>query len=220
MTHDATDVAIRFPAEDPQLRIRMHGLCYRMLGSLDEADDVLQEAYLRWRRIDASLVASPEAWLTTACTRLCIDRLRLASRQREQYPGQWLPEPLPEPLIDAENQIEVDETLSFALLLAMEALSPDQRAAFLLHDVFGLTFREVAHAIDVDEATCRQLAARARKQLRVGRARFAPTPAEMRRIGDAFFRALRTGDVELLASVLSDDATLVADGGGLASAYP
>ncbi|HZH03266.1 MAG TPA: sigma-70 family RNA polymerase sigma factor [Myxococcaceae bacterium] len=184
------------------------GLAYRMLGSVAEAEDVVQDAFLRWCEVDREKVAEPRAYLARAVSRLCLDRMGSATRRREQYVGTWLPEP-----VVAEPAQTLADDLSVALLLALERLSPLERAAFLLHDVFDMDYAEVAEAIERTEPACRQLAARAREHVRGERPRYAPSDAEARKVADAFLAAAATGDVEGLARVLAEDAVFYADGG-------
>ena len=192
---------------DP-LRQRLVRVAYRMLGSIADAEDVLQDAFLRWLDVDRDAVREPEAFLRRVVTRLCLDRLKSVRRGRETYVGPWLPEPVVE---SAEDEID-DVTLP--LLMALERLSPLERAAFLLHDVFGLGFEEVAATIGRGPATCRQLASRARGHVRADRPRY-PVPRERGlEIAEAFFAASRDGDMESLRALLAADVTLYADGGG------
>lgn len=192
---------------DP-LRQRLVRVAYRMLGSVADAEDVLQDAFLRWLDVDRNAVREPEAFLRRVVTRLCLDRLKSVRRGRETYVGTWLPEPVVE---SADDEID-DVTLP--LLMALERLSPLERAAFLLHDVFGLGFEEVAATIDREPAACRQLASRARGHVRADRPRY-PVPRERGiEIAEAFFAASRDGDMECLRALLAADVTLYADGGG------
>jgi RNA polymerase sigma-70 factor (ECF subfamily) len=180
------------------------GLAYRMLGSVAEAEDVVQDAFLRVAHITD--VQEPRAYLARVVTRLCLDRLKSARAKREEYVGTWLPEPVVE---DATSPIAED--LSIALMMALERLSPLERAAFLLHDVFDMDYSAVAQMLERSEAACRQLAARAREHVRQDRPK--PTPAD-ERVVEAFAQALATGDVTALASLLAEDAVLYSDGGG------
>ena len=185
---------------DP-LRQRLVRVAYRMLGSVADAEDVLQDAFLRWLDVDRNAVREPEAFLRRVVTRLCLDRLKSARRGRETYVGPWLPEPVVEL---AEDEID-DVTLP--LLMALERLSPLERAAFLLHDVFGLGFEEVAATIGREPAACRQLASRARDHVRADRPRY-PVPRERGlEIAQAFFAASRDGDMERLRALLAADVT-------------
>jgi len=188
------------------LRPTLMRVAYRMLGSVSDAEDVVQEAFIRWMGTDRSQVREPEAFLRRTVTRLCLDQLKSARRQRETYIGPWLPEPIVE-----EDDLE-DVTLP--LMLALERLSPLERAAFLLHDVFGLEFEEVATAIDRDSAACRQLAARARGHVREARPRFKVEKQRGLEIAEAFFAASRSGDMQALGALLTADVSGHADGGG------
>ena len=194
-------------------RGRLLGLAYRMLGSRSDADDVVQDAYIRFA--GAPDVHNPEAFLVTVVTRLCLDRLRSAKAQREIYVGPWLPEPV----FDAEGlapdtATELADDLSFALLLALDRLSPRERAAFLLHDVFDVPFSEIARMLDRTEAACRQLATRARRAVRDTRPAPAAAPDSYARLLSAFSEAVASGDVSRLAGLLRADAVAVTDGGG------
>jgi RNA polymerase sigma-70 factor, ECF subfamily len=191
------------------------GLAYRMLGSLAEAEDAVQEAYLRWHRADIAAIDDPRAFLAKVVTRLCLDHLKSARVRRERYVGPWLPEPvLDTAALDAESAGEYAHDLSVALMLTLERLSPLERAAFLLHDVFDVPFVEIAAALGRDTAACRQLAARARIHVRAARPRFTPSPDEGALLADAFRRAVRSGDVGAMTQLLTDDAVLLTDGGG------
>ncbi len=188
------------------LRPQLKRVAYRMLGSLADADDILQEAFIRWMKADRGTVREPEAFLRRVVTRLCLDQLKSARAQRETYIGPWLPEPV------VEEEIEDDVTLP--LMLALERLSPLERAAFLLHDVFGLSFEEVAKTIQRDAAACRQLAARARTHVREARPRFQVDKQRGIQLAEAFFAASRSGDMKALGAMLADDISVYSDGGG------
>jgi len=185
------------------------GLAYRMLGSVAEAEDIVQDAFLRWREVDRAAIDEPRAYLARVVSRLCLDRMKSASHRREHYVGMWLPEP-----VIAEPAQEIADDLSVALLLALERLSPLERAAFLLHDVFDMDYAAVGETIERSELACRQLAARAREHVRDGRSRYQANEDDARKVADAFVSAAMTGDVGGLARVLADDAVLYADGGG------
>lgn len=204
-------------ASDPQgatefepYRTFLSGLAYRMLASVAEAEDVVQDAFLLWREVDRAVIAAPRAYLARVVSRLCLDRLKSARNQREQYVGTWLPEPV----VAAPAQTLADD-LSVALLLALERLSPLERAAFLLHDVFDMDYDAVAAAIDHSEAACRQLAARARAHVRQDRPRYPADDTRARELANAFVAAAATGDVHGLAQLLADDAVVYSDGGGI-----
>ena len=188
------------------LRPTLMRVAYRMLGSVADAEDVVQEAFIRWMKADRAVVRQPEAFLRRTVTRLCLDQLKSARRKRETYVGPWLPEPLVE-------EDEVDD-VSLPLMLALERLSPLERAAFLLHDVFGLQFEDIAVEIDRDPAACRQLAARAREHIRQARPRFKVEKQRGLEIAEAFFNASRSGDMKALGAMLSADVAAHADGGG------
>jgi RNA polymerase sigma-70 factor, ECF subfamily len=192
---------------DP-LRPKLIRIAYRMLGSVADAEDVVQEAFLRWIDADRQAVREPEAFLRRVVTRLCLDQLKSARHRRETYIGPWLPEPVIE---TAEEEID-DVTLP--LMLALERLSPLERAAFLLHDVFGVRFDEIAETIGREPATCRQLASRARTHVRAARPRFHMPKERGLEIAAAFFAASRGGDMQQLRSLLAADVTAYADGGG------
>lgn len=201
------------------LRGYLVGLAYRMLGSRAEAEDMVQEAYLRWHDTDRAAVREPRAFLSTTVTRLCLDHLKSARARREEYVGQWLPEPLlDDPALSPQGASEYANDLSVALLLTLERLSPLERAAFLLHDVFDMDFNAVGEALGRDAAACRQLAARARNHVREERPRFRPSPEEEARVFSAFTDALGKGDMDGLVQVLAKDAVFYSDGGGKATA--
>jgi len=190
------------------LRPRLIRIAYRMLGCVADAEDTVQEAFLRWANINREAVKEPEAFLRRTVTRLCLDRLKSARHRRETYVGVWLPEPVLE-----TTEHEPDD-LTLPLMLALERLSPLERAAFLLHDIFGATFDEVAETIGRDPAACRQLATRARTHIRAARPRFRISKEHGLQIAQAFFDATRHGDLQTLRSLLAADITVYADGGG------
>jgi RNA polymerase sigma-70 factor, ECF subfamily len=196
---------------DP-LRPRLIRIAYRMLGSVADAEDVVQEAFLRWLDADRDVVREPEAYLRRVVTRLCLDHLKSARHRRETYVGPWLPEPVVEAAED-----EIDD-ITLPLMMALERLSPLERAAFLLHDVFGVSFEEIAETIDREPATCRQLASRARTHVRAARPRFPMPKQRGLQIAAAFLAATRSGDMQELRSLLAADVTVYADGGGKTSA--
>lgn len=196
-------------------RRHLMGLAYRMLGSLAEAEDAVQEAYLRWHAADRAAVENPRAFLSKIVTRLCLDQLKSARAKRESYVGPWLPEPvLDSAALTVESASEYAHDLSVALMLTLERLSPLERAVFLLHDVFDLPFSEIAQALGRSEAACRQLAARAREHVRAARPRFAASPDEGARLADAFRLAVKSGDAAAMVRLLANDAVLYSDGGG------
>ena len=204
-------------------RRRLLGLAYRMLGSMAEAEDAVQEAYLRWHDTDRDRVDEPRAFLMTTTTRICLDVLKSARVRREAYVGPWLPDPVTDTdALAPDAQTELAEDLSVALLLALERLSPLERAAFLLHDVFDYSFTQVADALDRNEAACRQLATRARTHVREARPRGVVPPRgasgsldpKHAELVSAFIAASRSGDIEALTRMLTSDARVVSDGGG------
>ena len=208
MTARADDAAATF---DP-LRPRLIRVAYRMLGSVADAEDVVQEAFIRWLAADRDAVREPEAFLRRVVTRLCLDQLKSAHRRRETYIGPWLPEPVVEAVEDEADDV------TLPLMMALERLSPLERAAFLLHDVFGVSFDEVAVTIGRDAAACRQLASRARVHVRGARPRFDVPREQGQAIATAFFDASRSGDMATLSTLLAADVALYADGGGKATA--
>ncbi|RVT89117.1 sigma-70 family RNA polymerase sigma factor [Sphingomonas crocodyli] len=197
-------------------RPRLLRLGYRMTGSLAEAEDVVQDAWIRWARVEEA-VESPAAYLTRIVTRLCLDRADSARARRETYYGAWLPDPLVE-TTDMEAEIMADD-ITLTLMLALERLSPLERAAFLLHDVFDMELGEVATTLDRDPAAVRQLAVRARRHVEEARPRYKVERADADRIARAFFIASRDGDTAALASLLANDVTLTSDGGGKVIAF-
>jgi RNA polymerase sigma-70 factor (TIGR02957 family) len=195
----------------------LFSIAYRMVGEVGDAEDVVQEAFLRAHRLLAGgdQIREPKAFLTEVTTRLAIDHLRSARVRRERYIGPWLPEPLvaddePSP----EEQAEELESLSMAFLVVLETLSPVERAVFLLHDVFGFDFDEVAAAVDKTPANARQIAVRARKHVEARRPRFEPSPERKQELATRFFAAIQEGDVDGLVELLADDVVMVGDGGG------
>jgi RNA polymerase sigma-70 factor (ECF subfamily) len=211
------------PAEtfEPHRR-RLLGLAYRMLGSMAEAEDAVQETYLRWHAADRDRVGEPRAFLMTTTTRICLDVLKSARARREEYVGPWLPDPVIDTVsLAPDAQTELAEDLSVALLLALEHLSPLERAAFLLHDVFDYSFAQIADALGRNEAACRQLAVRARAHVRHNRPAAIPPRAvpsaidpKLTELLTAFITASRSGDLDALTRMLASDARVVTDGGG------
>jgi RNA polymerase sigma-70 factor (ECF subfamily) len=191
-------------------RPRLMRLAYRMLGQISEAEDAVQDAWLRWRGADA-VVDDPAAWLVRVTTRLCIDRLRAAKARRDAYRGPWLPEPVIESM---DDPVERAEQVSIAFLLALERLSPLERAVFLLHEVFDQDYAEVAETLDRSESAVRQLAARARRHVQAARPRFTVSPDRALALAQAFMAASASADPQALAGLLAQDAILVSDGGG------
>jgi RNA polymerase sigma factor (sigma-70 family) len=199
-------------------RPRLRRLAYRMLGSFAEADDVVQEAWLRWQQADAAEVRDAGAWLRRTVTRLCLDVSKSARARREAYVGEWLPEPLAENDGGTDDQPRADD-LTLTLMLALERLSPLERAAFLLHDVFEVPLEEVATTLHREPAAARQLAVRARRHVREARPRYAVERDVGERLALAFFEASSSGDVERLRLLLAHDAVVHSDGGGKVAAF-
>jgi len=197
-------------------RPRLLRLGYRMLGSVSEAEDAVQEAWLRWSRVDEG-VDTPAAYLTRIVTRLCLDQMKSARSRRETYVGAWLPEPLMG-VTDPRDEPVADD-LTLTLMLALERLSPLERAAFLLHDVYGVALADVAITLDRDAAAVRQLAVRARKHVQSERPRYRVEQAEADRIAHAFFAASRDGDATALQAMLATDVSIHSDGGGRVLAF-
>lgn len=196
------DAAAAFKLLHPKL-LR---LAYRMLGSVHDAQDIVQDAFIRWMTIDRTEIREPEAFMRRTVMRLCLDLLKSARRKRETYLGPWLPDPI----LDEEG----DEDVTLPLMLALERLTPLERAAFLLHDVFGLSFNEIAATIQRDVTACRQLAARARSHVREARPRFQIEKERGLEIARAFYIASRSGDMAALGQMLAADVSVQADGGG------
>jgi RNA polymerase sigma-70 factor (TIGR02957 family) len=204
-----------------ELRPGAFAIAYRMLGSVSEAEDLVQEALLRLHRAqsEGERIESPRAYVSTVVTRLGIDQLRSARRKRETYVGEWLPEPLlTSEEEDPARQAEMADSLSLAFLVLLESLSPEQRAVFLLHDVFDYPYDEIARIVDKTEANARQLAARARRHVDERRPRFEATREQHEKLADRFFAAIGDGDMEALEAMLAEDVMLAGDGGGKAPA--
>jgi RNA polymerase sigma-70 factor, ECF subfamily len=207
-----TDLAQRRDPVFEAERARLARLAYRMVGSLAEAEDVVQDCWLRWSDAGGAEILDPSAWLVRVATRLCLDRLRKAKSRRQAYRGPWLPEPLVEDL--ADDPLERAEEVSVAFLLALERLSPLERAVFLLHDIFDADYAVIAETLGRSEAACRQLAARAREHVRDARPRFEVSQEASARLAIAFMQAAQNNDLEALKSMLAEDAVMVTDGGG------
>jgi len=200
-------------------RPRLMALAYRLLGSRSDAEEVVQDAWLRWHQADRAAIRDLEGWLVTTTTRLGIDRLRLARTEREVYPGPWLPEPLtaddsPGP----EQQADVAGQVSLAYLALLEKLGPEERAAFLLKDVFDYDYAQIAHLLGHTEANCRQMVSRARTRVQAERPRFDVAPDTHRRLLERFMHAMQSGDRDSIMALLAADARLVSDGGGKVTA--
>ena len=202
-------------------RSLLFSIAYRMLGSVAEAVDVVQEAYLRWREVAEAEVRSPRSYLSAVVTRLSIDRLRSARVRREEYVGPWLPEPL---ISDREGELavqdELDESLSMAFLVLLESLNPVERVVFLLREVFDYGYEEISSIVGRSEANCRQIARRARQSVAARRPRFERSLEKEKRLTERFVEACMSGDMEGLLELLSEDVTLWSDGGGKVAASP
>jgi len=212
-------------------RRQLINLAYRLLGSLAEAEDAVQETYARWyamSRGEQEAIETPAAWLTTVASRICLDLLRSARVRRERYTGEWLPEPLPEPaewsggrpdaaVVDPADRVTLDESVSMAFLVMLESMTPAERVAFILHDVFSYSFAEVGKITGRSAAACRQLASSGRRRVRAAQAPAAPA-ARQAGIVREFKRAWQTQDIASLVGLLDPGVTVTADGGGLAAA--
>ena len=192
----------------------LFGIAYRMLGTVMDAEDMVQETFLRWQKCDAQMIDSPKAWLSTVITRLCINQLKSARARRQDYVGPWLPEPLViDPAANPVENAQLSDSLSVAMLVLLENLSPTERAVFVLRDVFDYEFEEVAAIVEKSEANCRQLLSRARQHLAERRPRFESTQEQQSRLVEAFIRASRDGDADGFVKILADDIRFVSDGG-------
>lgn len=225
--HDQPDPGLRAVMSE---RHRLINLAYRLLGSLADAEDVVQETYARWYAMSGSqqdTIESPGGWLTTVASRICLDLLGSARARRERYVGEWIPEPLPGPegihgaaggaTVDPGDRVTLDESISMAFLVVLESMTPAERVAFILHDVFRYSFAEVADIVGRSPAACRQLASSARRRLRTSHAPATPTAQRAGIVRD-FKQAWEAKDIDALIRLLDSDATMTADGGGLASA--
>ena len=203
MTSSASEAAASFGP----LRRKLIRVAYRMLGSVADAEDIVQEAFIRWMAVDRSTILVPEAFLRRMVTRQCLDQLKSARHQRETYIGPWLPDPV----VEEEDE---QEDVTLPLMLALERLSPLERAVFLLHDVFGVGFEEIAATVQREPAACRQLAVRARAHVREARPRYQVEKQRGLALAEAFFIASRSGDMKAIAAMLANDVSMQADGGG------
>ncbi|MEI7038345.1 RNA polymerase sigma factor SigJ [Fulvimonas yonginensis] len=201
-----------------QHRPRLFGLAYRMLGAPADAEDVLHDAWLRWHAQDTAALDDPEAWLVTVTTRLALDRLRRAKTEREHYTGPWLPEPLVPDAEHPEAELERDETINLSFLLLLERLSPEERAAFLLHEVFDYSHAEAATILGIAEDACRQRVHRAKARLREGRPRFSVDAQAQRRMLERFVDAMAQPSLDKLRALFAEDAIQISDGGGVVRA--
>jgi len=198
------------------LRPRLEAIAYRLLGTAGDAEDAVQETFLRWQAADVDRVEVPEAWLTTVLTNVCLNQLSSARARRETYVGQWLPEPLlaGDPMLGPAETAEQRESVSYAVLVLMERLSPRERAVYVLHEAFGYPHREIAAILDITEAASQQLLHRARKHVADGKPRIAVDESATRRVVEQFVAAATTGRIEPLLRLLTEDAIAVGDGGG------
>jgi RNA polymerase sigma-70 factor (ECF subfamily) len=203
-----------------RLRPRLFGLAYRMLGVRGDAEDLVQEAYVRWHEADQAAVRNPDAWLVATTTRLAIDRLRRLKTEREAYKGPWLPEPILTEAQSPERAVELASDLSMAFLVLLERLAPEERAAFLLHDVFDCSYPDISRILDKSEAACRQTVARARDRVRHDRKRFDATPEAKETMLRRFTAALDARDEQALLDIFTPDSSWTADGGGRTAAAP
>lgn len=206
-----------------EYRPLLFSLAYRMMGSVADAEDVVQEAFLRWHRAteghDETAVRSPRSYLCTVVTRLCIDQLKSARAKREVYVGPWLPEPLVQPEAgNPSERLELEDSLSIAFLVLLESLSPEERAVFLLRQVFDYEYAEIARIVNKSEANCRQMVHRAQQHLAARRPRFDATPEQREQLTHTFMQTCANGDMEGLLALLTQDIVLYSDGGGKAQA--
>lgn len=211
----------RIAAEFEGLRPYLVRLAYSHLGSIGEAEDAVQEGWLRLQRVDPAEIRDLRAWLTTVVSRISLDVLASARARRERYVGPWLPEPIveaPAPLADPANRVDLDESVSMALLIVLELLSPAERCAFLLHDIFGCSFAEIADVVGRTPAATRQLASRARKAVEARSPRYSPGAEEARDVVEAFRVAAEGGDFAALVELLDPAVTFRSDGGGVVNA--
>ena len=200
-------------------RSLLEAIAYRMVGSLAEAQDIVQNTFLRWSKVDTDSIQSPKSWLVTTCSRIAMDILKSARVQRLEYVGPWLPEPI----LDSDSrspdeQAQIDDTVSTALMLALEKLTAAERAAFLLHDIFDYSFEEVGQILQKSSAACRNLASRARGKIRSEKPKFEVTPDDHKKLLMAFLQASQDGNIESLKSILVESVELHSDGGGKAIA--
>ncbi len=208
-------------ADFEKYRRLLFSISYRMLGSVADAEDMVQETFIRWQRASTTEVRSPKAFLITVVSRLCINYLQSARARREEYVGEWLPEPIvTEPESQASRIVQVDESVSMALLLLLERLTPVERAVFILREIFDYTHGAIAEVLELSEANCRQLLRRAREHVRQASPRFKTSETQHREVLERFREAAGTGDMDRLLALLSRDVVLHSDGGGKAPAFP
>jgi RNA polymerase sigma factor (sigma-70 family) len=200
-----------------QARPRLLGLAYRILGSRADAEDAVQDAFIKWQGVDRDAIDNPDGWLTTVCTRRCIDMLQAAHRTRVDYVGTWLPEPVYTVTAD-DDALELSSSLSTAFLLMLERLTPKERAAYLLHDILDMPYEDVAKTLDMEEPACRKLISRARQNIERDKVRHITPLAQQEKLLAAFQDAVSGGDMNRFATLLSDDIELSVDSGGKVSA--
>lgn len=198
-----------------EARPSLLGLAYRILGSVTDAEDAVQDTFLKWANTDRNVIENPASWLTTACARRCVDLLRAAHRSRVNYVGAWLPEPIQKTVeSEAESSLDLAESLNTAFLLMLERLTPKERAAYLLHDIFDLSYAEIAGALEIRESACRKLVSRAKQNIDRTTTRSTTSTARQNQLLSAFQAAVQDGNTNELATLLSEDVRLTADGGG------
>jgi RNA polymerase sigma-70 factor (ECF subfamily) len=202
------------------LRGRLFGIAYRMVGSRADAEDIVQDAYLRWHQAAQDRIENPEAWLVTTTSRLAIDRLRRLKTEREAYVGAWLPEPIVTPAAAPDRALDLADDLSIAFLTLLEQLAPEERAAFLLHDVFDVGYGAIASVLERSEAACRQVVHRARERVRGDQKRFETTESAKATMLRKFLEAMEARNEQALLALFAPDATWTADGGGKTAAAP
>ena len=202
-----------------ELRKLLFSIAYRMLGSVVDAEDMVQETFLRWQQAEETLIRTPRAFLSTVITRLCINHLQSTRSQREQYVGPWLPEPLlTARTANPNDDSRLAESLSMAFLVLLESLSPIERSVFLLREIFDYDYAEIAQIVDKSEANCRQILRRAREQIAARRPRFDSSPQQREQLTEQFLKTASEGDLQGLITLLAEDVALWSDGGGMASA--
>ena len=202
-----------------QHRQRLFGLAYRMLGTRAEAEDIVQETYLRWHKTDVEKIESAEAWLVSVATRLSIDRLRIVAKERETYIGPWLPEPLfQHSAASPAEELEFADSLSLAFMALLERLSPTERAAFLLREAFDVSYQEIARIVGKNETACRQLIHRARERVRQEKPRFEASEDDKKKLIEKFIAATSAGDEKAILALFAEDAVMTSDGGGKVTA--
>jgi RNA polymerase sigma-70 factor, ECF subfamily len=206
--------------EFERLRPRLFGLAYRMVGVRADAEDIVQDAYVRWHNVDRDTIDNAEAWLVTTTTRLALDRLRRLKTEREAYVGPWLPEPIVSAAEMPDRDLELAADLSIAMMTLLETLAPEERAAFLLHDVFDVDYAQIASILDRSEAACRQVIHRARERVRGSRRRFESTTEAKRALIEQFKEATMAADEAALLALFTPDVVWTADGGGKTAASP